>query len=260
VHLAAETHVDRSIHAPTLFVETNVIGTCHLLESARLYWTELTPQARDAFRFHLVSTDEVYGDLGPEDPPFDERSRYAPSSPYAATKAAADHLVRAWHRTYALPTLITHSSNSYGPHQTRDKLIPLTICNALEGNPLPVYGGGTNIREWLYVDDHVRALRSVLVAGTPGRTYDIGGHSGCTNLEVVQTICTLLDRHVPRAAGPYADLIRFVADRPGHDRRYAVDDRRVREELAWREQVDFDEGLKRTVRWYLHRYGREWKP
>jgi dTDP-glucose 4,6-dehydratase len=250
VHLAAETHVDRSIDSPAPFVETNVGGTYNLLEAARGYWNELEPKAREAFRFHHVSTDEVYGDLGPEDPPFTEASAYAPSSPYAASKAAADHLVRAWHRTYGLPVLVTHCSNNYGPYQFPDKLIPLTICNGLEGRPLPVYGNGENVREWLHVGDHARAVRRVLEAGAPGRTYNIGG-PGRSNLEVVQAICAILDRVAPRAAGPHAELVQFVSDRPGHDRRYAVDDTRIREELRWQPREHFDRGLAETVQWYL---------
>jgi dTDP-glucose 4,6-dehydratase len=256
VHLAAETHVDRSIDAPALFIDTNVTGTYHLLEAAREYWSELEPGARKEFRFHLISTDEVYGDLGSDDPAFNERTPYAPSSPYAASKAAADHLVRAWQRTYGLPTLITHSCNNYGPYQSPDKLIPLTICNALEGKPLPVYGTGENVREWLHVDDHARALRLVLKGGTPGETYDVGGHAGCTNLDVVATICRIMDRLAPRSAGPYAELLRFVPDRPGHDRRYAVDDKRIRDELGWQPQQTFEAGLTATVQWYIEH--REW--
>jgi dTDP-glucose 4,6-dehydratase len=256
VHLAAETHVDRSIDAPAVFVETNVVGTFNLLEAARAYWTELEPAARGRFRFHHVSTDEVYGDLGPEDPPFTENTRYAPNSPYSASKAAADHLVRAWHRTYGLPVLITHCSNNYGPYQLPDKLIPLTIRNALEEKSLPLYGNGTNVREWLHVDDHARALRRTLEAGTPGQTYDIGGETACTNLEIVRAICGILDRLAPRAAGTYAELVTFVADRPGHDRRYAVDDTRIREELGWRPLERFDAGLAKTVTWYVD--NRQW--
>jgi dTDP-glucose 4,6-dehydratase len=251
VHLAAETHVDRSINVPAPFIETNVGGTCNLLEAARDYWNELEPQARATFRFHHVSTDEVYGDLGPEDPPFTEETPYNPSSPYAASKAAADHLVRAWHRTHGFPVLLTHCSNNYGPYQFPEKLIPLMICNAIEGRPLPVYGKGENVREWLHVDDHARALRRVLEAGTPGRAYNIGGQAGHTNLEIVKSICAILDRVAPRAGGAYAELVRFVADRPGHDRRYAVDDTRVRTELGWQPQERFDAGLTKTVRWYV---------
>jgi dTDP-glucose 4,6-dehydratase len=250
LHLAAETHVDRSIGAPAIFVETNVGGTCNLLEAARAYRSELAAGAREAFRFLHVSTDEVYGDLGPEEPAFDETRAYAPSSPYAATKAAADHLVRAWHRTYGLPVLVTHCANNYGPYQLPDKLIPLMISSALRGKPLPVYGNGANSREWLHVDDHARALRRVLAAGTPGRTYAIGGEAR-TNLEVVHAICTLLDRIVPRAGRAHRELVQFVADRPGHDRRYATDDARIRAELAWAPSERFDAGIEKTVRWYV---------
>jgi dTDP-glucose 4,6-dehydratase len=255
VHLAAETHVDRSIDAPGPFVETNVVGTCNLLEAASAYRNTLTAEAAAAFRFHHVSTDEVYGDLGPGDPPFAETTPYAPSSPYAASKAAADHLVRAWHRTYGLAVLATHCSNNYGPYQFPDKLIPLMICNAADGKPLPVYGTGANVREWLHVDDHARALRRVLDAGTPGRAYNIGGEPR-SNLEVVHAICAILDGIAPGAHGPRRDLVRFVADRPGHDRRYAVDDTRIREELGWRPLETFDAGLAKTVQWYLDH--REW--
>jgi dTDP-glucose 4,6-dehydratase len=251
LHLAAETHVDRSIDAPAAFIETNVGGTCNLLEAARAYWSSLDVETRETFRFHHVSTDEVYGDLAPDDPAFTEDTPYAPSSPYAASKAAADHLVRAWYRTYGLPVLITHSSNNYGPFQFPDKLIPLTICNALEAKPLPVYGSGENIREWLHVDDHARALRRVLEAGTPGRTYDIGGQPGRSNVDIVQQICAILDRLAPRSAGTHAELVRFVSDRPGHDRRYAVDDTRIREELGWQPRERFRGGLTKTVQWYL---------
>ena len=250
VHLAAETHVDRSIGAPDAFVQTNVVGTCNLLEAARAYCNELEPAARAAFRFLHVSTDEVYGDLGPEDPAFTEDTPYAPSSPYSASKAAADHLVRAWHRTYGFPVLITHCSNNYGPYQLPDKLLPLMICNAVKSEPLPVYGNGDNIREWLHVDDHARALRLVLETGAPGRTYNIGG-TGHSNLEIVHVICAILDELAPRAAGPYSDLVQFVSDRPGHDRRYAVDDTRIRGELGWQPKERFQAGLTKTVQWYL---------
>jgi dTDP-glucose 4,6-dehydratase len=251
LHLAAETHVDRSINVPAPFIETNVGGTCNLLEAARGYWNELAPPARAAFRFHHVSTDEVYGDLGRDDPPFTEDTPYNPSSPYAASKAAADHLVRAWHRTHGLPVLLSHCSNNYGPYQFPEKLIPLMICNALEGKPLPVYGDGENVREWLHVDDHARALRRVLEAGTPGRTYNIGGEASYTNLEIVKAICAILDQIAPRVGGAHAELVRFVADRPGHDRRYAVDDTRARAELGWQPRETFDAGLAKTVRWYV---------
>jgi dTDP-glucose 4,6-dehydratase len=250
VHLAAETHVDRSIDAPATFVETNVTGTCNLLEAARSYWGELAGSARENFRFQHVSTDEVYGDLAPEEPAFDENKAYAPSSPYAASKAASDHLVRAWRRTYGLPVLITHCSNNYGPYQLPDKLIPLMICAALQGETLPVYGAGQNVREWLYVEDHARALRRVLAAGAPGRTYAIGGEPR-SNLDVVHAICAILDRVAPRAGRAHKELVRFVADRPGHDRRYATDDTRIRTELGWAPRERFDAGLEKTVQWYV---------
>ncbi|HEY3517104.1 MAG TPA: dTDP-glucose 4,6-dehydratase [Gammaproteobacteria bacterium] len=255
MHLAAETHVDLSIEGPTAFVETNVQGTCNLLEAARAYSSELPRNAREAFRFLHVSTDEVYGDLAPEEAAFNEERTYAPSSPYSATKAAADHLVRAWHRTYGLPVLVTHSANNYGPYQLPDKLIPLMIGAALTGKPLPVYGDGRNIREWLHVDDHARALRRVLAAGRPGRTYAIGGEAR-SNLEVVRAICAILDRLAPRAAGMHEELVQFVADRPGHDRRYATDDTRIRTELGWAPNERFDAGLENTVRWYVDH--QEW--
>ena len=251
VHLAAETHVDRSIAEPSPFIGTNVIGTSNILDAARAYWNDLESEARQTFRVLHVSTDEVYGDLGPEDPPFNEDTACAPNSPYAASKAAADHLVRAWHRTYGLPVLITRSCNNYGPWQVAEKLIPLMICNAVGGRPLPVYGTGGNIREWIHVDDHSRALRRVLEAGVPGRVYNIAGQAELTNLEVVKAICAILDGIAPRAAGSYAELVRFVSDRPGHDRRYAVDDGRIRSELGWQRQERFDETLAKTVRWYV---------
>jgi len=250
LHLAAETHVDRSIDAPLTFVETNVGGTCNLLEAARAHWQQLDGSARETFRFLHVSTDEVYGDLGPEEQPFTEDRPYAPSSPYAATKASADHLVRAWRRTYGLPVLVTHCANNYGPFQLPDKLIPLMICSALQGKPLPVYGTGDNIREWLYVEDHARALRRVLAAGTPGRTYAVGGEAR-SNLDVVRAICATLERIVPRAGGSYEQLVRFVVDRPGHDRRYATDDTRIRSELGWAPRERFHAGLDKTVSWYV---------
>lgn len=250
VHLAAESHVDRSIRDAAPFIETNVGGTCGLLEAARMYWSGLDTGAQAAFRFLHVSTDEVYGDLGESDPAFTETTAYSPNSPYAASKAGADHLVRAWHRTYGLPVLVTHSCNNYGPWQYPEKLIPLTITNALSGKALPVYGSGDNVREWLHVDDHARALRLVLEAGMPGKTYNIGG-LGLTNLHVVRTICDILDGLAPRAEGSYANLIEFVADRPGHDRRYAVDDSRIRHELGWQPQISFEAGLAATVQWHL---------
>jgi dTDP-glucose 4,6-dehydratase len=250
LHLAAETHVDRSIDVPEAFVETNVGGTCNLLEAARAYWSELAPNARETFRFLHVSTDEVYGDLAPDEQPFREDRAYAPSSPYAATKAAADHLVRAWSRTYGLPVLVTQCANNYGPYQLPDKLIPLMISMALRGKRLPVYGTGANVREWLYVDDHARALRRVLAGGAPGRTYAIGGEAR-TNLDVVHTICAILERIAPHASQTYGHLVQFVADRPGHDRRYATDDSRIRAELGWAPTERFDAGIEKTVHWYV---------
>lgn len=251
MHLAAESHVDRSINGPEVFVDTNVKGTFNLLEVARAYWSELEGDAKQRFRFHHVSTDEVFGDLGPNDPAFTEETPYSPSSPYAASKAASDHLVRAWHRTYGLPVVITNCSNNYGPYQFPEKLIPLMILNAIEGKPLPVYGNGENVRDWLFVEDHARALRLVLELGEIGRTYNIGGRCERTNLEVVQSICAILDELKPDPKGSYARLISFVADRPGHDRRYAIDDTRISRELGWKPQESFETGLRKTVQWYL---------
>lgn len=252
MHLAAESHVDRSITGPATFVETNVVGTQVLLESARSYWESLSSNRQAAFRFHHVSTDEVYGDLGRDDPAFTEETPYSPSSPYSASKAASDHLVRAWHRTYGLPVVVTNCSNNYGPYQFPEKLIPLMILNALEGKALPVYGRGDNIRDWLHVEDHARALRHVLEHGEMGRTYNIGGRAERTNLEVVHAICSILDQACARPDGtPHESLIKFVADRPGHDRRYAIDDTRIATELGWAPQETFESGLERTVRWYL---------
>ena len=251
LHLAAETHVDRSIADPAPFIETNVIGTANLLDAALAYWNTLDSGAQGRFRLLHVSTDEVYGDLGADDPPFSEATPCAPNSPYAASKAAADHLVRAWHRTYGLPVLITRSCNNYGPWQVPEKLIPLMVANAVDGSSLPVYGTGANVREWVHVDDHCRALRRVLEAGRPGRIYNVGGHARLTNLAIVEAICAILDRRMPRAEGSYAELVEFVADRPGHDRRYAVDDGRIRGELGWRRIEQFDDALDETVQWYL---------
>lgn len=251
VHLAAESHVDRSIDSPDVFVETNVNGTQNLLSAADAYCRELDQESRERFRFLHVSTDEVYGDLAADDPAFTEDSPYRPSSPYAASKAASDHLVRAWYRTYGLPVLITNCSNNYGPYQFPEKLIPLVTVNAIEGSPLPIYGQGENIRDWLHVDDHVRGLRRVLERGEAGRTYNIGGRAEHTNLEVVHSVCAHLDELRPRREGPYESLIRFVADRPGHDHRYAIDDLRIERELEWRPQETFDSGLRGTVQWYL---------
>jgi dTDP-glucose 4,6-dehydratase len=251
VHFAAESHVDRSIHGPAEFVQTNVVGTFSLLEEARAYCQGLPGVEREAFRFLHVSTDEVYGSLGAGDPAFTEQTPYAPNSPYAASKAASDHLVRAYHHTYGLPTLTTNCSNNYGPFQFPEKLIPLMIHNALAGKRLPVYGDGANVRDWLYVLDHCDAVRLVLERGKPGETYNIGGTAEQKNLDVVRTLCALLDEARPRAQGRYADLIEFVTDRPGHDRRYAMDAGKVTRELGWRPKESFETGLAKTVRWYL---------
>jgi dTDP-glucose 4,6-dehydratase len=252
VNFAAESHVDRSIDAPEAFVRTNVVGTFHLLESARAYWDALAPARQEAFRFLHISTDEVYGSLEPAAPAFEEASPCAPNSPYAASKAAADHLVRAYHHTYGLPVLTTRCPNNYGPYQFPEKLIPLTILNALEGRPLPVYGDGLNVRDWLYVGDHCAALRQVLAEGRVGETYHIGARSEWRNIDVVRRICALLDEMVPASPyRPHARLIAFVADRPGHDRRYALDTRKIVEVLAWQPQESFETGLRRTVAWYL---------
>ncbi|MEN9315509.1 MAG: dTDP-glucose 4,6-dehydratase [Pseudomonadota bacterium] len=251
VHFAAESHVDRSIHGPGEFVRTNVEGTFALLEAARAYWGELDVDAKRDFRFLHVSTDEVYGSLGPADPAFSETTPYQPNSPYSASKAASDHLVRAWHHTYGLPTLTTNCSNNYGPFQFPEKLIPLMIANALAGRPLPVYGDGMNVRDWLYVGDHCSAIRRVLEAGRPGEVYNIGGNNEMPNLEVVRTVCRLLDAQRPDPAGPRERLIRFVTDRPGHDRRYAIDARKIADELGWQPAETFETGIGRTVRWYL---------
>jgi dTDP-glucose 4,6-dehydratase len=250
VHFAAESHVDRSIHGPGEFVRTNVVGTFELLEAVRAYWGALEGDARGAFRFVHVSTDEVYGSLGEEDPAFSETTPYAPNSPYSASKAGSDHLVRAYHHTYGLPTLTTNCSNNYGPYQFPEKLIPLMISNALEGKPLPVYGDGRQVRDWLYVADHCEAIRVVLARGTPGETYNIGGNSERRNLEVVHTLCDALQESRPREGG-YRGLVKFVTDRPGHDRRYAIDATRIRRELGWQPRETFETGLARTVRWYL---------
>lgn len=250
LHLAAESHVDRSIHGPAEFVSTNVEGTMVLLQSARAYWQGLPAPRRSAFRFHHISTDEVFGTLGPADPAFEETTAYAPNSPYSASKAASDHLVRAWHHTYGLPTLMTNCSNNYGPYQFPEKLIPVVILNALAGKPLPIYGDGLNVRDWLYVEDHARALRLVLERGTPGETYNVGGDAERSNLEVVHGICEALDRLRP-AEQPYSWLIRFVKDRPGHDRRYAINFSKLERQLGWRPQESFETGLYKTVQWYL---------
>ena len=252
VHFAAESHVDRSIHGPAAFVRTNIEGTFSLLEAARAVWLEERLLPGDRIRFHHISTDEVYGSLGVEDPPFYETTPYAPNSPYAASKAASDHLVRAYNHTYGLPTLITNCSNNYGPFQFPEKLIPLMILNALDGRPLPVYGDGQQIRDWLYVEDHCAALYLVLKEGKIGETYNIGGDNQPTNLEIVETICSVLDEIVPDSKHkPHRNLIRFVEDRPGHDRRYAMDCGKIEHELDWRPEKDLDSGLRATIDWYL---------
>jgi len=251
MHLAAESHVDRSIHGPADFIATNIVGTYTLLEAARRYWQDLSEHERDRFRLQHESTDEVYGDLQADEPAFTEATAYAPSSPYSASKASSDHLVRAWHRTYGLPVLITNCSNNYGPCQFPEKLIPLMILNALENRKLPVYGSGDNVRDWLYVEDHAKALCTIAAHGKVGRTYNIGGRSERTNLDVVQSLCGLLDRLSPRPSGSYATLIEFVSDRPGHDKRYAIDDTRLSSELGWAPEETFESGLEKTVRWYL---------
>ncbi len=251
LHFAAESHVDRSIGAPGDFVQTNVVGTFSLLEEARAYWSGLGIADKDAFRFLHVSTDEVYGSLGPLDAAFTEKTAYQPNSPYSASKAGSDHLVRAYHHTYGLPVLTTNCSNNYGPYQFPEKLIPLCIHNALAGKPLPVYGDGRNVRDWLYVLDHCAAIRRVLDKGVPGEVYNIGGNAERENIDLVRTLCALLDELKPRASGSYAELIRFVADRPGHDRRYAIDAAKLARELDWRPAESFESGLAKTVRWYL---------
>lgn len=255
IHLAAESHVDRSIDKPADFIQTNIVGTYTLLEAARNYWQALHGHRKSAFRFLHISTDEVYGDLADSDDLFIEETPYAPSSPYSASKAAADHLVRAWGRTYGLPVLITHCSNNYGAFQYPEKLIPLMILNALHGKPLPIYGNGQQVRDWLYVEDHIKALYLVLKKGKVGETYNIGGHSQKTNLEVVQEICTILQKIAPNnplVSGSYTDLITYVSDRPGHDKRYAVDASKIEQELGWKPQEGFESGLRKTVEWYLN--------
>lgn len=255
MHLAAESHVDRSISGPAAFIETNIVGTYCLLEATRQYWQGLDATRKNAFHFHHISTDEVYGDLeGPEDL-FTETTPYAPSSPYSASKASSDHLVRAWRRTYGLPTLITNCSNNYGPYHFPEKLIPLMILNALEGKPLPVYGKGDQVRDWLYVEDHARALYKVVTEGKVGETYNIGGHNEKRNIDVVHALCDLLDELSPpstAAITSYRELITHVADRPGHDLRYAIDASKIHRELGWAPEETFDSGLRKTVEWYLH--------
>jgi dTDP-glucose 4,6-dehydratase len=251
INFAAESHVDRSIRDPEAFVRTNIVGVYSLLEQAMAHWRSLPGEEREHFRFLQVSTDEVYGSLAADDPAFREGDAYQPNSPYAASKAAADHLVRAYHHTYGLPTLTTNCSNNYGPYQFPEKLIPLMILNAIRGKPLPVYGDGQNVRDWLYVEDHCRAIDAVLARGGLGETYNVGGWNEKTNLEVVRTLCAVLDVERPLASGSYASLIKFVEDRPGHDRRYAVDATKIERELGWRPLETFDSGLRSTVRWYL---------
>jgi dTDP-glucose 4,6-dehydratase len=255
VHLAAESHVDRSIHGPSEFVQTNVVGTFSLLEETRAWWSALPGHHKAAFRFLHVSTDEVYGSLEADDPAFSETKPYAPNSPYSASKAGSDHLVRAYHHTYGLPTLTTNCSNNYGPFQFPEKLIPLMIHNALAEKPLPVYGDGKNVRDWLYVGDHCAAIRAVLSRGRAGETYNIGGGAEMTNIDLVTMLCALLDSAKPRSAGGYATLIAYVQDRPGHDRRYAIDARKIKSELGWTPHESFESGLAKTVRWYLEHQG-----
>ncbi len=251
VHFAAESHVDRSIHGPGAFIKTNVDGTFTLLEAARAHWAGLQGAEREAFRFHHVSTDEVYGSLSPTDPPFAETKAYEPNSPYSASKAASDHLVRAWHHTYGLPVVTTNCSNNYGPYHFPEKLIPLMIVNALAGKPLPVYGDGQQIRDWLYVTDHCSGIRAVLAGGKLGETYNIGGWNEQANIDIVHIVCALLDELKPDPAGPYSRLITYVTDRPGHDRRYAIDARKIERELGWRPAETFQSGIRKTVLWYL---------
>ena len=254
MHLAAESHVDRSIDGPAQFIQTNIVGTYVLLEETREYWSNLCEEKKSNFRFHHVSTDEVYGDLAPTAAPFTEKTSYAPSSPYSATKASSDHLVRAWQRTFGLPTLITNCSNNYGPHQFPEKLIPLVILNALDGKTLPMYGNGAQIRDWLYVDDHARALLVVADNGEVGETYNIGGHNELENIDVVKTVCSILDELIPSqldGVKNYDELIAFVSDRAGHDVRYAIDANKILNELNWSPRETFATGIKKTVEWYL---------
>ena len=253
MHLAAESHVDRSITGPAAFIETNIVGTYTLLEAAREYWNNQSVERKNTFRFHHISTDEVYGSLQ-DSGFFTEKTAYQPNSPYSASKASSDHLVRAWHHTYGLPVVTTNCSNNYGPYHFPEKLIPLTILNAVNGKPLPIYGKGDNIRDWLYVDDHARALRLVLEKGRVGETYNIGGWNEKTNLEVVHAVCAILDELRPQDA-PYASLITFVQDRPGHDHRYAIDASKIANEFGWKPQETFETGLRKTVEWYLTNAG-----
>ena len=260
MHLAAESHVDRSIDGPADFIQTNIIGTFTLLEAARNYWTVLAEDKKKSFTFHHISTDEVYGDLGGTNDLFTEETPYKPSSPYSASKASSDHLVRAWHRTYGLPVIITNCSNNYGPYQFPEKLVPHIILNALEAKPLPIYGDGSQIRDWLYVEDHARALYKVVTEGVIGETYNIGGHNEKKNIEVVETLCAILDELKPIAQNPafsssdmvnYKELITFVKDRPGHDERYAIDASKIEREIAWLPEETFESGLRKTVQWYI---------
>lgn len=260
MHLAAESHVDRSIDGPAVFIETNIVGTYRLLNAALTYWRELPDERKETFRFHHISTDEVFGDLPFDSGIFTEETPYKPSSPYSASKAASDHLVRAWHETYGLPVVLSNCSNNYGPFHFPEKLIPLVILNALDEKPLPVYGAGANVRDWLYVEDHARALATVATRGVVGESYNIGGRSERTNLSVVQTICDILDRKRPRTNGmPYRDLITFVTDRPGHDRRYAIDASKIERDLGWTPAETFETGLEKTIQWYLDN-GWWWLP
>lgn len=259
MHLAAESHVDRSIDGPAAFIETNVVGTYTLLESVRAYWNDLEPKKKASFRFHHISTDEVYGDLEGTDDLFTEKTSYEPSSPYSASKASSDHLVRAWLRTYGLPIIVTNCSNNYGPYHFPEKLIPLMILNAIDGKPLPVYGDGMQIRDWLYVEDHARALYKVVTEGEVGETYNIGGHNEKANIEVVKTICSLLEEFVPnkpKGVEQYQDLITYVTDRPGHDVRYAIDASKIERELGWTPEESFETGIRKTVEWYLN--NKQW--
>ena len=251
VNFAAESHVDRSIHGPSEFIQTNIVGTFNLLECAREYWNNLSDDLMKQFRFHQVSTDEVYGSLSPTDPAFAETNAYEPNSPYSASKAASDHLVRAWHHTYGLPVLTTNCSNNYGPFQFPEKLIPLVILNALAGKTLPIYGDGQQVRDWLYVKDHCSAIRRVLEYGRLGQTYNVGGWNEKTNLEVVKTICQILDQLKPKSSGSYLDQITFVKDRAGHDKRYAIDATKLEKELGWKPAETFETGIRKTVLWYL---------
>lgn len=252
INFAAESHVDRSIHGPEDFIQTNVVGTFHLLEAVRGHWNGLAETAKSQFRFLHVSTDEVYGSLGPSDAPFTETTAYAPNSPYSASKAASDHLVRAYHHTYGLPVLTTNCSNNYGPYQFPEKLIPLVMMNAVAGKPLPIYGDGLNVRDWLYVGDHCSAIRTVLADGTPGEVYNVGGWNEKANIDVVKTICAILDElHADSPVVPHAELITYVKDRAGHDRRYAIDASKIERELGWRPAETFETGIRKTVAWYL---------